>query len=124
VCWCVDKEEKDIPLPNVKTAVLNRVVAYLKYHVDNPAKEIEKPLKSANMSEVVSQYDADYVDVEQELLFELILVTQFPLCRARSPSCFLFFGFADRMRMFRLPTTWTSSLPTHNDLCWPSAFDR
>jgi S-phase kinase-associated protein 1 len=74
---CADKEEKEIPLPNVKSAILNKVVAYLKYHVDNPAKEIEKPLKSANMNEVVSQWDADFVDVEQELLFELILAANY-----------------------------------------------
>jgi hypothetical protein len=36
----------------VKSAVLNKVVAYMKYHVDNAAKEIEKPLKSVNMNEV------------------------------------------------------------------------
>jgi len=72
-----DKEEKEIPLPNVKSAVLNKVVAYMKYHVDNPAKEIEKPLKSANMNENVSQWDADFVDVEQELLFELILAANY-----------------------------------------------
>jgi len=72
-----DKDEKEIPLPNVKSAVLNKVVAYMKYHVDNPAKEIEKPLKSANMNENVSQWDADFVDVEQELLFELILAANY-----------------------------------------------
>jgi S-phase kinase-associated protein 1 len=55
--------------------VLKKVVAYMKYHSDNPAKEIEKPLKSQNMGEVVSQWDADFVDVDQELLFELILVS-------------------------------------------------
>lgn len=72
-----DKDEKEIPLPNVKSAVLTKVVAYMKYHVDNPAKEIEKPLKSANMNEVVSQWDADFVDVDQELLFELILAANY-----------------------------------------------
>jgi len=51
----------------------------MEYHCDNPAKAIEKPLKSANMAEVVSQWDADYVDVEQDILFELILVR--PCCR-------------------------------------------
>ena len=53
-----DKEENEIPLPNVKASVLKKVVEYMRYHVDNPAREIEKPLKSANMAEVVSQWDA------------------------------------------------------------------
>jgi len=72
-----DKDSTDIPLPNVKSNVLTKVIDYLKYHVDNPAKVIEKPLKSANMAEVVSQWDADFVDVDQELLFELILAANY-----------------------------------------------
>lgn len=72
-----DSEEMVIPLPNVKADVLRKVVQYMKYHTDNPSKEIEKPLKSANMSEVVSQWDADFVDVDQELLFELILAANY-----------------------------------------------
>jgi hypothetical protein len=35
-----------------------------------------QPLKSANMHEVVPEWDANFVDIEQELLFELILVSQ------------------------------------------------
>jgi len=72
-----DQEEKEIPLPNVKAEVLKKVVAYMKYHAENLAKEIEKPLKSANMNDVVSQWDADFVDVDQELLFELILAANY-----------------------------------------------
>ena len=72
-----DKDEKEIPLPNVKSAVLTKVVEYMRYHCDKPADEIEKPLKSANMAEVVSQWDADFVDVDQELLFELILAANY-----------------------------------------------
>jgi len=73
-----DKDEKVIPLPNVKAAVLKKVVEWMKHHVDNPAKEIEKPLKSANLAECVSdQWDADFVDVDQELLFELILAANY-----------------------------------------------
>jgi len=72
-----DEKETSIPLPNVKGPVLKKVVTYMQYHSENAAKEIEKPLKSANMSEVVSQWDADYVDVDQELLFELILAANY-----------------------------------------------
>jgi len=72
-----DQDEKEIPLPNVKSSVLKKVVQYMTYHVDNPPKEIEKPLKSQNMAEVVTQWDADFVDVEQETLFELILAANY-----------------------------------------------
>lgn len=72
-----DKEEKEIPLPNVKANVLENVVRYMTHHFENPAKEIEKPLKSQNMAEVVSTWDAEFVEVEQELLFELILAANY-----------------------------------------------
>eukprot|EP00808_Paulinella_micropora_P015907 g47039.t1 len=73
-----DTDEKVIPLPNVKANVLKLVVDYMKYHADNPPKEIEKPLKSANMTEVVGDpWDANFVDVVQELLFELILAANY-----------------------------------------------
>jgi S-phase kinase-associated protein 1 len=39
--------------------------------------EIEKPLKSANMAEVVQPWYAEYVNVEQDVLFELILAANY-----------------------------------------------
>ena len=39
--------------------------------------EIEKPLKSAQMAEVVQKWYADFVAVEQVLLFELILAANY-----------------------------------------------
>merc|ERR1719326_50507 len=44
---------------------------------EEPMSEIEKPLKSANMHEVVQEWYANYVDVDQELLFELILAANY-----------------------------------------------
>jgi S-phase kinase-associated protein 1 len=72
-----DPDAGSIPLINVKSSVLKKVIEFMKYHADNPSKEIEKPLKSPNMAEVVSQWDADFVDVDQELLFELILAANY-----------------------------------------------
>jgi hypothetical protein len=105
-----DKEEKEIPLPNVKAAVLKKVVEYMTYHVDNLPKEIEKPLKSANMSEVVPKWDADFVDVDQELLFELILVCcTLSLCAPHPPPSTLSPPLTIAMAVFRPLTTWISN---------------
>lgn len=71
--WEGDKSEKKIPLQNVKSNILKKVIEYMQYHHKNPPKEIEKPLKSANMREVVNDWDAQFVEVDQETLFELIL---------------------------------------------------
>lgn len=59
---------------DVKGVVLKRVVDYMKHYADSKPPEIEKPLKSANLSDVVPAWDAEFVSVDQEMLFELILV--------------------------------------------------
>ena len=67
-----DEEAQEIPLPNVKSHVLAKVIEFCRRYAEEPMSEIEKPLKSANMHEVVQEWYANYVDVDQELLFELI----------------------------------------------------
>jgi len=77
-----DEEETDgstpeIPLPNVKASVLEKVLEFAKHHYKEPMPEIDKPLKSAVMAEVVGEWDAKFVDIEQETLFELILAANY-----------------------------------------------
>ena len=72
-----DAEQQEIPLPNVKSQILGKVLEFCKHYTEEPMNEIEKPLKSANMGEVVQEWYATYVDVEQEILFELILAANF-----------------------------------------------
>jgi len=111
-----DDEAQEIPLPNVKSAILAKVIEFIQRHKTEPMSEIEKvsffsifnlqffffnfrimfshlntfldieppapspysqPLKSAQMSEVVQEWYANFVNVEQEVLFELILAANF-----------------------------------------------
>ncbi|OEU09899.1 Skp1-like protein [Fragilariopsis cylindrus CCMP1102] len=74
-----DGKEKitEIPLPNVKSEVLKKVIEFCEHHLAEPMTEIEKPLKSQNMADVVQKWYADFVDLEQVLLFELILAANY-----------------------------------------------
>jgi S-phase kinase-associated protein 1 len=71
------EEGSEIPLLNVTANVLEKVIEFCEHHSLEPMTEIEKPLKSQNMADVVQQWYADYVNVEQGLLFELILAANY-----------------------------------------------
>lgn len=71
------EEVSDIPLPNVRTEVLQKVIEFCTKYRDDPMDSIEKPLKSSNVSELVGAWYANFVNVEQAMLFELILAANF-----------------------------------------------
>ena len=69
--------EEDIPLPNVTKPILEKVIEFCRHLKDNPLQEIEKPLKTNNLRDIVSSWYADYVELEQEVLFEVILAANY-----------------------------------------------
>lgn len=71
------EDSNEIPLPNVKKEILDKVIEFCTHHVSNSMIEIEKPLKSNVMKEIVSEWDADFVDIEQQVLFDLVLAANY-----------------------------------------------
>ena len=69
--------DDQIPLPNVKRPILEKVIDFCKHLKDHQAPEIEKPLKSTDMQSVVDPWYADYINLEQEVLFELIMASNY-----------------------------------------------
>ena len=72
-----EDEVQEIPLPNVKTDILSKVIEFLTYYKEEPMTNIEKPLKSYNMNEVVQEWYAEFVNVEQTTLFDLVQAANF-----------------------------------------------
>jgi S-phase kinase-associated protein 1 len=75
-----DEEAKvlEIPLPNVKNAVLTKVIEYCKHYTNDEAMtQIQTPLKSSKIEDLVQTWYAGFVDVEQTLLFELVTAANF-----------------------------------------------
>ena len=78
----IDEEEdedvaQEIPLPNVRSAILIKVIKFMNHHMIEPMTDITKPIRSNNMSEIVQEWYANFVEVDQEELFELILAANF-----------------------------------------------
>eukprot|EP01035_Chromulina_nebulosa_P038176 gene38176-51557_t len=66
------------PLSNVNSAILSKVIEFLEHYNMEPMNEIEKPLKSANIGDVVQDYYANFIGgLHQEDLFELILAANY-----------------------------------------------
>ena len=69
--------EEQVPLPNVKRPILEKVIEFCKHIKDNAVPEIEKPLRNTDMATVVDAWYANYINVEQEMLFELIMASNY-----------------------------------------------
>lgn len=62
----------------MKAAILKKIIEYCRHARESPPAEIEKPLKSANMQDVISdKWYATFIEVDQEILFELILAANY-----------------------------------------------
>lgn len=70
--------EVEVPLHHIRSVTLDRVVKYMKHHdLGNPPKDIEKPLRSAVLSQLVDQWDSDLVELTVDQLFELLMAASY-----------------------------------------------
>ncbi|KAF0765788.1 hypothetical protein AaE_002967 [Aphanomyces astaci] len=74
-------EGQEIPLPNVKTNVLIKVIEFLNYHHTTPMKDIPKPI-TTKFEDVVEKWDLDFIDQPYEMIFELILAANYLYIKA------------------------------------------
>eukprot|EP00192_Tetraselmis_astigmatica_P015456 CAMPEP_0117651280 /NCGR_PEP_ID=MMETSP0804-20121206/2006_1 /TAXON_ID=1074897 /ORGANISM="Tetraselmis astigmatica, Strain CCMP880" /LENGTH=157 /DNA_ID=CAMNT_0005457243 /DNA_START=175 /DNA_END=648 /DNA_ORIENTATION=- len=66
--------EAPIPLPNVSSKILAKVIEYCKYHVDAKSGDADKPSK---LDDDIKAWDMEFVKVDQGTLFELILAANY-----------------------------------------------
>jgi len=69
--------DEEIPLPNVKKAILDKVIEYCMHLRNNSPPDIEKPLRSSNISDVTSEWYANFINLDQDMLFEMILAANY-----------------------------------------------
>ncbi|XP_021283804.1 GDSL esterase/lipase At5g63170-like [Herrania umbratica] len=68
-----DCADNGIPLPNVTSKILSKVIEYCKKHVEAPKSDD----RSASVEDELKSWDADFVNVDQATLFDLILAANY-----------------------------------------------
>jgi len=70
--------EDEIPLTNVSSKCLKKVLEYCEHHRKDEPDEIPKPLKTCNLAELVSEYDAKFIDIDDlEGIFDIIMAANY-----------------------------------------------
>ena len=72
---CFEESDEGLPLSNVSAAVLDKVIEYCQHHKDDPPLSEEQVEEKRR--EEITGWDADFVKVPQNELFELILAANF-----------------------------------------------
>ena len=68
-----NSQQEPIQLPDIKYDILKKVVEYLTYYKDKTPKDIPKPMPSANLSEVIDEWDVNFINsIELDGVFDLI----------------------------------------------------
>jgi S-phase kinase-associated protein 1 len=70
-------DDPEVPLHNVKSSILEKIIKYLEYYKDTEPREIEKPLPSNNFNECVDAWDYNFIDQELDVIFEVILAANY-----------------------------------------------
>lgn len=69
-----DCADNGIPLPNVTSKILSKVIEYCKKHVESPKSDDRT---TSTVDDELKAWDAEFVKVDQATLFDLILVCSF-----------------------------------------------
>jgi S-phase kinase-associated protein 1 len=67
-----DDELTEIPVMEVAFDVMKKIAEFLEKHVNDPLREIPKPIPSNKIQDFVSEWDVKYIDLPQAELFKLI----------------------------------------------------
>ncbi|CAK7198858.1 E3 ubiquitin ligase complex SCF subunit scon-3 [Sporothrix eucalyptigena] len=66
-----------VPLPNVNEAVLRKVIEYCEHHRNDPLAGNEEETESRKKTTDIEEWDQKFMQVDQEMLFEIILAANY-----------------------------------------------
>ncbi|KAF2074358.1 hypothetical protein CYY_004334 [Polysphondylium violaceum] len=72
----IGDSDAPIPLPNVTSTILEKVLEYCKHHHEHPSPQPEDKKDEKRLDDI-PPYDRDFCKVDQPTLFELILAANY-----------------------------------------------
>ncbi|KIW70884.1 E3 ubiquitin ligase complex SCF subunit sconC, variant [Phialophora macrospora] len=72
-----DAMEEAIPIPNVNAAVLKKVIEWCTHHKHDPPASNEDDSDSRKKTTDIEEWDQKFMQVDQEMLFEIILAANY-----------------------------------------------
>ncbi|MBW0505439.1 hypothetical protein O181_045154 [Austropuccinia psidii MF-1] len=69
--------DSPIPLPNVSASVLKKVIEWCEHHKKDPEPSTEDLDDARKRATEISDWDTKFINVDQEMLFELILASNY-----------------------------------------------
>jgi len=69
--------DEAIPIPNVNEAVLRKVIEWCEHHKNDPPATNDDESDSRKRSTDIEEWDMKFMQVDQEMLFEIILAANY-----------------------------------------------
>jgi len=69
--------DQAIPIPNVTSSVLTKVIEWCEHHKNDPAPAADEETDSRKKSTDIEEWDQKFMQVDQEMLFEIILAANY-----------------------------------------------
>jgi S-phase kinase-associated protein 1 len=70
-------QDNPIPIPNVNEAVLRKVIEWCEHHRNDPPQPQDDDTDARKKTTDIEEWDQKFMQVDQEMLFEIILVRSF-----------------------------------------------
>ena len=69
------KPDEAIPISNINETVMNKVIEWCTHHKNDPPTSQDDDSDSRKKSTDIEEWDQKFMQVDQEMLFEIILVS-------------------------------------------------
>jgi len=83
-----ENDDEPVPLPNVSASILKMVIKWATHHKDDPpAPEEEEEDKRDKRTDNIEPWDQEFLKVDQQTLFDLILAANYLDIKALLDTC-------------------------------------